>query len=57
LKIFNSVNHQQKKHIMNSTGKAMRRSKGLNRHEIHRANHAHKSPAKIRRANWTRTKF
>jgi hypothetical protein len=42
---------------MNSTGKQMRRQKGLNRHEIHRANHAHKSPAKIRRMNWKRIKF
>lgn len=34
----------------------MRRQKGLNRHKIHRVNHAHKSPSKIRRMQWARTK-
>lgn len=42
---------------MNATGKKMRQQKGLNRLEIHRANHAHKSPEKIRRMNWKRAKL
>jgi len=41
---------------MIATGKQMRKKKGLNRHTIHRANHAHKSPAKIRKMGWSRTK-
>ena len=41
---------------MNSTGKRARAAKGLNRHELHKANHAHKSPAKIARAGWKREK-
>ena len=35
----------------------MRRKSGQNRHEIHHANHAHKSPAKISRMGWTRHKL
>jgi hypothetical protein len=42
---------------MNSTGKRMRAQKGMNRHELHKANHAHKSPEKIRRMGWERIKL
>lgn len=42
---------------MISTGKKMRRESGQNRHQIHHANHAHKSPVKIRRMGWTRHKL
>ncbi|MEI8288808.1 MAG: hypothetical protein WCH99_05000 [Verrucomicrobiota bacterium] len=42
---------------MNATGKRMRRKSGQNRHEIHHANHAHKSPAKISKMGWTRHKL
>jgi hypothetical protein len=31
---------------MNATGKRMRWQKGLNRHELHKAQHAHKRPGK-----------
>lgn len=41
---------------MIATGKAARRQTGLNRFGVHRARHAHKSAAKIRRAGWIRTK-
>lgn len=41
---------------MNATGKRMRKAKGLNRHELHKANHTVKSPMKIIRSNWTREK-
>ncbi len=34
----------------------MRRERGQNRHEIHHANHAHKSLEKIRKMGWTRKK-
>lgn len=39
---------------MNTNGKRARQMTGRNRHEIKFANHAHKSPAKIKRARWTR---
>jgi hypothetical protein len=39
-----------------ATGKKARRANGLNRHQLHRANHAHKSPAKVSRAGWLRTR-
>ena len=41
---------------MNATGKRARRMLGLNRHQIKFANHSHKSPTKIRRMGWRRTK-
>ena len=41
---------------MNATGKQARKQKGMNRHEIHKANHAHKSAAKIRTMGWSRVK-
>jgi len=41
---------------MNATGKHRRKSTGLNRYAIHKANHAIKSPAKIRRMGWLREK-
>lgn len=37
---------------MNATGKRARKNSGLNRYGLHRANHATKSAAKIRRAGW-----
>lgn len=37
---------------MNSTGKKMRKQKGLNRYELHKASHAHKSTAKRRKMGW-----
>ena len=42
---------------MNATGKRMRKKSGQNRLEIHHANHAHKSKAKISRMGWTRHKL
>jgi hypothetical protein len=41
---------------MNATGKKARRSSGLNKPQLKAKNHARKSPAKIRRMGWTRTK-
>ncbi len=33
---------------MNATGKKARRESGLTRHELHKAHHSRKSPAKIK---------
>lgn len=41
---------------MIETGKQRRRETGRNRHGLHRANHARKSDAKIKRAGWIREK-
>jgi hypothetical protein len=36
---------------MNATGKKARRESGLTRHELHKAHHSRKRPAKIKRFN------
>ena len=41
---------------MIATGKLRRKATGLTRAQLHRANHSIKSPAKIRRMKWHRTK-
>ena len=37
---------------MNATGKHMRKQSGRNRHELHFAQHAHKSVEKRRQMHW-----
>ena len=34
---------------MNAVGKKARRESGLNRHELHKAHHRRKSPAKLKK--------
>lgn len=41
---------------MTSTGKKSRKATGLNRAQLHKSRHAHKSARKVRAMGWTRSR-